>query len=96
MKILNLIEAKYYRRSIRDMYDYVNNNYYVWGEDFVGNDGFQLTIEEAGDKYHVSVDFNDVRVDPKYSVPDIYPDMHIARRRAKEIEKEIKTGDQTH
>ena len=83
MKFLKeLNEARYYRNSMRDINDYINSNYYVWGEDFVGEKGIRLTIEELGDKYFINVDFSGVTVDPKYPSTE-------TQQRAQEIEIDL-------
>lgn len=82
MGYVDLNEARYYRKSMRDINDYINSTYYVWGEDFVGERGLRLTIEELGNKYDIHVDFSGVSVDPRYPSKE-------SHQRAKEIEKDL-------
>ncbi len=83
MKVEEITESMH-RRSVRDIYNQIRGEYYVWGEDFVGDDNFELTIEEAGEKYKIFVDSTIIKVEPRFRNKQTH-------RRAKEIEQELST-----
>ena len=79
-------EARYHgSNNMEAIHDFIERNFYVWGEDRIGPQNIALTIEESGRKYNISANSNSISVRPG----DTWLDEDEAHKRAKQIEQRL-------